>query len=143
MVPCLRAREARCGSYCSDRLTAGEHGVEAVGAEDFHDDVALIALELDHTVLGRAADAAALLQAARQRTQLRLVERHPGDGRDRLAAPPSGLAADLHPAAAAGRTRRLRLRLGRAPPAQVALAARPDEVRVALAHRATPPAPRR
>jgi hypothetical protein len=69
-------------------LTAREHGVVAVGAQDLEHRVAVVALQLDDAVLDRAADAAALLQAPGELLEAGVVERDVGDGRDRLAAPP-------------------------------------------------------
>ena len=57
------------------RSAAGEHDVVAVGAQDLDDRVAVVALELDHAVLGRAADAAALLEPPGERLQLGVAER--------------------------------------------------------------------
>jgi hypothetical protein len=43
----------------------------------------MIALELDHAVTNRAADAAAPLEPARQGAESGVVERHAGDRRHR------------------------------------------------------------
>ena len=107
------------------RLAAGQHDVVAVGAQHLDDDVAVVALELDHAVLGRAADAAALLQAAGQLAQAGVVERDAGHGGDRLAAPAGDLAADLH--APAGLA--TRLQAGVPGLAQVAVGGGVDEAR--------------
>ena len=79
----------------SRRSAAGQDDVVAVGAEQLDDDVAVVALQLDHAVLRGAADAAALLQPPGQRAQPGVVERHAGDRRHRPAAPPRDLAPDL------------------------------------------------
>jgi hypothetical protein len=75
---------------------AGGDDVVAVGLQHVDDRVAVIALELDHAVLDRAADAAALLQAPRELLQAVVGERHVVDRRDRLAAATARLALDLH-----------------------------------------------
>ena len=124
----LRGRPDRGG-----RSAAGEHHVVALAAQHLDDHVAVVALQLDHAVLGRAADAAALLQLPGQLAQAGVVERHAGHGRDRLAAPPGHLAAHLHAAAARGlgpaHVRRARL-------AQVAVRGRVDDA--AVGHQRTP-----
>jgi len=93
----------------------------------------VVALQLDHAVLRRAADAAALLQPAGELAQRGVVERDVGDRRDGLAAAAGRLPAHLHGAARGaqlGQTRIARL-------AQVAVAAGPDDLRIAaLGHRA-------
>src|SRR5256885_1339842 len=70
-------------------------GDEAVDARPLGHRVAVAALQLDDPALDRAAAAAALLQAPRELLQAGVVERDVGEGRDRLAAPPARLAADL------------------------------------------------
>ena len=112
------------------RSAAGQHDVVAGLAQHGHDHVAVVALQLDHAVLGRAADAAALLQPARELAQAGVVERDAAHRRHRLAAPPGHLAAHLH--APAGR-RRARLRPR---PAQVAVRGRVDDA--AVGHQRTP-----
>src|SRR3954453_21375573 len=82
---------------------AGEHRVVDRGLELAHHDFAVVALELDHAVLGRAADAAALLQPPGELAHARVVEWEVVNGGDRLASAPGRLPADL---------RRLRLGQG-------------------------------
>src|SRR5215213_533830 len=121
----LRGHRLRAGPRAPrPRSAAGQDDVEAVGAQHVDDDLAMVALKLDHAVLDRAADAAALLQPAGQRTQPGVVERDAGDRRHRLAAAPGHLAPDLGPAAGGSRGRRRIARL-----AAVAAVAGPDEIR--------------
>src|SRR3954467_10693311 len=99
----------------------------------------MVALQLDDAVLDRAADAAALLEAAGEVAQAVVVERDAGPRGDRLAPPAARLAADLDAAAGA-------LELARAGDAggprlaQVALVAGPDDAGVARAPRHHAPA---
>src|SRR4051794_34958856 len=95
----------------------------------------MVALELDHAVLDRAADPAALLQAPRELLQAVVGERHVVDRRDRLAAAARGLALD--PDAPAGGLARLQQRIGRL--AQVAVGGRVHHPGIAShANEATP-----
>src|SRR4051794_7359206 len=87
----------------------------------------MVALQLDHAVLGRAADAAALLQLAGEVADLLVVEREVEDRRRGLALAPGRLTAHLH---GTGRGAPDGLRIPRL--AQVAVAARPHHV--ALGH---------
>src|SRR3954468_14483839 len=105
---------------------AREDDVVALGAEHLDDRIAMIALQLDDPLLGRAADAAALLEPAGQRLQPGVVQRDVRHGRDRLAAPAGGLAPHLH--APAALQPRLDLRI--ACLAQIPVAAGPDDLRV-------------
>src|SRR5262249_42269249 len=83
----------------------------------------MVALQLDHALLGRAADAAALLQPPGQGAGRRVVAGGLRQGGARLPAPARPLAAPLHAAA-----RRRRARLLGAPLAPIAAVARVDEV---------------
>ena len=55
----------------------------------------MIALNLDHAILHRAADAAALLEFPRELLQPHVVDRHTRDGGHGLAAAARDLAPDL------------------------------------------------
>src|SRR5258705_11572088 len=89
-------------------------------------DVAVIALDLDHAILHRAAGSAAPLQRARELAQRAFVAGNAVDRRDRLAAPPRDLALHAHDAVAVARSR------ARARPAH-ALLHRPPAVRAGAA----------
>lgn len=66
--------------------------------------LAIVALELDVSVLDRAADAAALLEAPGQGAQAIVVEQDIGDGRGGLTVAAGDLAVHVHAAANACRT---------------------------------------
>src|SRR5215216_2838369 len=105
------------------RSAAREHDGVAVFAQERDDRVAVLALQLDHTILRGAADAAALLQPPGELAQAVVVERHARDGGDRLAAPAGGLAPHLD------RPTATRTRGGPiARPPQVTAVTGPDEI---------------
>src|SRR5215217_7464467 len=114
---------------------AGQLDVVALGLEGVDDGLAVVALQLDDAVLGRAADAAALLEPAGELADLLVAEREVEDGRRGLALAAGGLAPHLDRArGGAGHG----LRIARL--AQVAVGARPHHVGGALGHARSLPA---
>src|SRR5947208_688594 len=55
---------------------SGKDGAEALGLQHLDHHIAMIALNLDHAILHRAADAAALLECPRELLQRHVVDRH-------------------------------------------------------------------
>src|ERR1700756_2909370 len=55
---------------------SGQDGRVALGLQDLDHRVAVVALDLDDAILDRAADAAALLEPARELLELRVVDGH-------------------------------------------------------------------
>jgi hypothetical protein len=84
------------------RSAPGPDGVEALGLQDLHDGVPVVALQFDDAVLRGAPDAAALLEATGQGAQAVVVHRDVRDGRDGLPATPGRLTADLDAPPGAG-----------------------------------------
>src|SRR5690242_2249413 len=144
----LRSPRKRTGLLTAS--AARKHDVVALGAKHIDNDVAVVALELDDAVLDRAADTAALLQAAGELAQGCVVEGDVIDGGDSLAHAARHLTLDAD--AIAGGPALLQAGVGSL--AKVAVRRGPDD---AAAHRTptrsttkisvssgpmTPPAPR-
>src|SRR6476619_1626588 len=83
------------GDGTGRRSAAGELDVVALGLERLDDRRAVVALQLDDAVLGRAADAAALLEQRGEVLDLGVAQRQVEDGRRGLALAAGGLAPDL------------------------------------------------
>ena len=85
----------RSTATCRFASASGEDRCVPLGLEDLDDDLAVIALDLDHTVFHRATHAAPLLELARQFLEARVVDRDAGDGGHGLAAAAGDFAPDL------------------------------------------------
>src|SRR5690606_14429647 len=83
-------------------LAAGALGLEAALDQLLDQPVAMVALDLDATVVDRAARAALLLQLGGERGQLVGRQAEPADHRDALALAALRFAADPHDAIARG-----------------------------------------
>jgi hypothetical protein len=85
----------RDGSCCTGPEDLGSHTICAVVTAEFLDQqVAVVALDLDHDPVHRSAAAAALFQFRRERAEFIAGERYSADQRDALALAALGFAPD-------------------------------------------------
>src|SRR5580704_11509219 len=94
-----RRRPGQRGRMCQGS-PAGALGLKAELAQLCHQAVAMIALDLDHPVLERAACAAKFLQPGCELLEVRLIPRNAADHGDALAAAPCDFAPHTHPSGA-------------------------------------------